>query len=1171
MTQRSSCSKVSSSKLATWVFNISLLVALLVNGSRALGQADAGVTGTITDNTGAVVGGASITITNEATSVAQHVVSGSAGTYTVRGLLPGSYSIEVDAKGFSRSLKRGVLVEVSTTGTIDFNVQTGSTAETVEVSADQISLNTTQPQLGSTIDPAVIDSLPVEVSGRGRQIDSLQFLAPGTTGNTFSHRTSGGVDFEQEILYNGIPAPQPETEGNTGNFNPPYELIQEVRVERSTFAAQFGLGQGALTYQTKSGGNRYHGDLFEINRNNLFDSVGFFNGPAFGGSNRPPTDHENNYGFTVNGPISIPHLYNGKDRTFFQYSQEWFKQNEADTAISTVPTALEKTGNFSDFVDSGTGKLIPIYDPQTGLPFPGNIIPAGRISKNSASLLADIPNPDHPGTGIGGLNSNIAAAPNAIPNIQHVFGFTIDQKLTDRQSLHYTEWRNSYTTATFINNPFVVAPNPLSSLETEPTLGSVYLLNYSNALTSHLAVTAGLGWVGEINDQFDALTGINFPAIAQSTVLPTIAFDGPNAPTNWGGGSVASVNRKLGIALVNNWLWTKGRHTFNIGGEFRRTYQDNTFNNTSGAFNFSQRTTSVPNPGDPNFGNYGSAFASYLLGLPDSVNRAGNQEEKLRNVDLSPYIQDDIKLTPHLTVNLGLRWDIQVPFTENNNQIVFLNPNATDPAAVSLTGQPIAGAANQFGYGFPGAAGYNHAQTHFGHFGPRFGFAYELNQKTVIQGGFSLAFLDGGAYEYGTNKVAINNGQLLTGLFNRARTGSNVSSYGSWDTQVLPLVQPTPFSPGLGGGEQIEAFDPIHDGFAPYSQQWVINLQRQLPFKTFLTASWVGNRVIHLPSQLNAPNQLNPQYLSLGSKLSDVFAPGQTQLDGVNLPYTNFVNDFGGGATVAQALVPFPQYSNVFNNFEGSGTTYYQSLQVELDKRLSNGLSFLVGYTLSHLLDNNGSGFSSFAAGALNKYNQKPEYVVSGADEPQTLKISGSYELPIGPKKRFFNNHGVTGQVLGGWQVGFITDYEAGTPIGVGENGSPYPNGFNRPNRNQAIPLKTGSYSQVRALFLGKTTVAQIFNPAAFTATPTQYVLGDALRDYGELRYPNAYTENANARKKFFFGERFTGILQIDYFNLLNRTYFSGPNTNISNGAFGQVTGTGSGQRQGQAQFRLEF
>ena len=229
----------------------------------------------------------------------------------------------------------------------------------------------------------------------------LQFLAPGTTGTTFSHRISGGVDFEQEIVYNGVPAPQPETEGYTTNFNPPFEMVSEFRVERSTFSAQFGLGQGALTYQMASGTNRYHGDLFEINRNSFFDSVGFFNGPAWGGSKTPPTDHENNYGFTVGGPISIPKVYNGRDRTWGHYSQEWYKQNNLDTDVSTVPTALEKTGNFTDFVDGKTGALIPIYDPTTGQQFQYNgvlnVIPPNRISPNSATLIPSIPNPDRPG------------------------------------------------------------------------------------------------------------------------------------------------------------------------------------------------------------------------------------------------------------------------------------------------------------------------------------------------------------------------------------------------------------------------------------------------------------------------------------------------------------------------------------------------------------------------------------------------------------------------------------------------------------------------------------------------------------------------------------------------------------------------------------------------------
>ena len=303
-------------------------LSLALLSSRDLyAQANAGLTGTVSDSTGAVVGGANVTITNQGTGVQSHTTTTSAGTYAVSGLTPGVYSVTVEATGFKKNIQNSVNIEVSTNSTVNITLLTGTASETVEVTAQSITLNTTQPQLGSTIEPTVVRALPNEVSGRGRQIDQLQFLAPGVTGSTFSHRVSGGVDFQQEIVYNGIPAPQPETQGYTTNFNPPFEMVDEFRVERSTFSSQFGLAQGALTYQMASGTNHYHGDLFLINRNSLFDSVGFFNGPAWGGRNSPPTDHENNYGFTVGGPISIPKLYNGRDRTFGHYSQEWYKQD----------------------------------------------------------------------------------------------------------------------------------------------------------------------------------------------------------------------------------------------------------------------------------------------------------------------------------------------------------------------------------------------------------------------------------------------------------------------------------------------------------------------------------------------------------------------------------------------------------------------------------------------------------------------------------------------------------------------------------------------------------------------------------------------------------------------------------------------------------------------------
>jgi hypothetical protein len=1150
------------------------------------------MTGTVTDASGAVVPNAEVTVTNQATTVSDKTTTSSAGTYSFKGLNPGKYNVTVELSGFKKGVKTDVTVEVSTTPTVDFVLAAGAANETVQVTADTVSLNTTQPEMGSTIEPAVVRALPIEVSGRGRQVDQLQFMAPGTTGDTFSHRVSGGVDFEQEIVYNGVPVPESETEGYTTNYNPPFELVEEYRVERSTFSAQYGLGQGALTYQMRSGTNAYHGDLFEINRNSWFDSVGFFNGPAFGGKNVPPRDNENNYGFSVGGPIWIPKVYDGHNRTFGHYSQEWYKQNSEYTDPNTVPTALQKTGDFSDFVNGSTGALIPIYVPTTpgfscagltpGEQFPGNKIPTSCLSQTSLGLInGNLPDPDRPGSGANGLDSNKSFAPFINPHIQHVWGFTVDENITQAQSLHFSMWRNSFSNFSFDGSPhrdFVIQPNPLNSMKYEPAKGTVFLLTYSYSLNPHLVMTAGAGWIGEINNQFNQ-TKYSLPAVADGVIPTNVVFDGQHAPTNFGtdGAWLQSINRKLGIAFVNNWLWTRGRNTFNIGLEIRRTYQDDNEEQTAGGrFEFSQRTTSVPNTGDPNFGKYGSSFASFLLGLPDAANRSNSQELRLRNWDYSPYIQDDIKLNPKLTVNLGLRWDIQVPFTEEHNLIVYFNQDHPG----TFPGTSIAGSATKFG-NCTGCAGYDRADIHWNHFGPRLGFAYELNRKTVLQGGFSIAFLNGGAYEYGTSKVAVNYGNLLVGSFTKSSTGGTASAYGGWDTNIMPNPPATPFTPSLGAANQINSFSK-HNGFAPYSEQWNLNVQREMGWNTLVTAAYVANRAIHLPSQNNKIDQLNPTYLAQygdvidpvtnQSVLADTFSSGRAQAMGFTEPYPNFVNDFGGGSTVVQSLVPYPQYSYIFNNFEGFGTTWYNSAQVQAEKRFTNGLSFLIGYTLSHLMDNTNSGFSSFTTGGINKYNQKPEWVTSDQNRTNTLKASGTYELPIGPGKKYVNNYKM-GNLVGGWQVGWILDYEAGTPNGPGENGIPFPNGFNRPDRNSGVGNSTASYSRARDQFIKKIPFGQIWNPAAFSVTPTQYVLGNADRNYSGQKNPAYYMEDLNAKKIFAFGERYRAILSVDYFNAFNRTRFNNPDNNRSNGTYGQVKDQGSQipNRQGQVSLRFEF
>lgn len=1136
---------------------------------KANAQALGGINGTVTDTTGASIAGASITATDVSTGVAAHAVTSSVGTYTIPGLNPGKYQVSVAAKGFKTGVHTGVTVDIAKISAVNVVLAPGATNQTVQVAASAVSLNTSQPEIGTTLEPELVKTAPIEINGMARQIDSFVFLAPGVQGNSFAKNINGGVNFESEIQFNGIPVPQPETQGYQTNFNPPYEMVNEFRVDRSTFSAQFGLAQGAVTYNMASGTNNLHGDAFEILRNQLFDSDGFFP-TKFNKVGRPiaPTDQQNNYGFTVSGPVWIPKVYNGRNKTFFLFSSDWFKQNIAQTAVGTVPTPAMKTGDFSNFVDS-TGKQIPIYDPQTGKPFPGNKIPTSRISALARSVIPAIPNPDRAGL-VFGLQSNKSPAVTSLPITQHLWGYTLDENFSGSQSIHWTQWRDTRTTSGFDNAPIVPSTNELQSLKTLPYIGSGFLLNYVKSISPNLVVTAGADWIGEINNQFDALKGVNFPGVVNSVIFPNITFDGQNKDTNWGtsGGWIQSINRKLGIAIVNNWLWTKGRNTFNIGGEFRRSYQDdNECQQCGGTFNFSQRTTSTPNTNDPNFGTYGSSFASFLLGEVDSGVRVFANELKLRNLDLSPYIQDDIKVNDRFTANLGLRWDIMVPFTENHNDIVYLNPTEPDPGAGN-----IRGAATKFG-DCVGCSGIERADIHWGHFGPRLGFSYMVNNKTVVQGGFYLDFLDGGAYEYGTSKVAVNYGNLLNGEFHRNSTATNVPGYGQWDANPMPDPPPTPFSPSVGNGNVIHSFNPKKDGLAPYNESWNANVQRQLPWNMFITVAYVGNRDIHLPSQLNPPNQPNPSVLKYGPLLGALVTSPGAVAAGIKIPYPNFVSQFGRSATVEQALSPYPQYSGVMNNFDLAGTTFYNALQVQAEKRFTNGISYLTDVTLARNMSNVDSGFSSFASHPENKYNQKPEYTVSGLDQEYSVKLVGTYELPIGPGQRYFNSKGIVGQIIGGWQAGAILDYEGGTPFGPYDNFNPLGNGFDRPNVVPGVKRKTFSYQRSIDYFTGKLKAPpKQFTTNAFALT-APFALGNSVRKYPSLRYPAYYNENVDLMKYFHITDKVVATLRMDYFNVLNRTQLHGPDIDISHSTFGEITNTSqaNSNRQGQATFRLEF
>ena len=1173
-------------------------------------QTLSGIQGTVTDQSGAVVPVAKVSVTNTATNVVSTATTSSAGSFTITDLIPGTYAIRIEKAGFAAWVSPNVRVEVGRNASVDAVLAVGNIEQSVEIAAPAIALETSEPELGASLETHVVNELPLplgsDIGARGRQIDNFLFVTPGVTGGGFSHRINGGLDFQNEVVFNGVAVAQSETQGLQTNINPPFEMVSEFRLLTSAFSAQYGLAQGVASYQFASGTNALHGDVFEIMRNSYFDARDAVTKAA---GKPAAVDHENNFGFTLGGPVYLPKIYHGKDKTFFHVSLEWYRLNQGITGTMTVPTPAMTGGDFSAFPQ-------PIYvpvnfvapagctAPAPSSQWPGNKIPTSCFSPISQSLLAgkdtQVPAPDVPGAG---FVHNKTADLKSLPTRNTLGGFSVDHNLTDKQKLHASYWRNVYNTPAEDNSaPFA---NGLSDLKNEPRIGTGFFLTYSNARSSHLVVTAGLGWMGEINNEINAHVGNPFAGVDSSEILPTISFTGDSfAPTSWGvnaNGETFSINRKLGISFDNNWLWLRGRHTFNIGWEIRRTYQDDhECQNCGGNFTFSSLTTSNGLTSGPlNENNTGSSFASFLLGMPDSAGRHFALETKLRNFYFAPYIQDNVKISPRLTLDVGLRWDIMRPFTaeavpgQPANQIVFFDPKAPNPGAIStITGQPLLGAANVLGT-CSNCAGYTRADAHFGHFSPRLGFAYRLNDKTVLLSGYALNFLDTGAYEYGVNKVAVNYGNILAGDFTASSNGTNtagycnVSSNCTWDAFHMPLPPALPFSPTIANGTgNLHQFGRDRGG-ASYVQAWNVAIQRELPLNMFMSVAYIGNRGTHLVSRLDTPNQVDPSFLSLGCVLLEPWTAAansgscvsavtpqmvlqnlgfRRDPSGFFSPYADFLNDFGPGQTLNQAIRPFPQFFGMVDNFDLSGADHYNSLQTEVQKRFTSGVSFLVAYTLSRTMSNADSGFSTFDETPVNKFNKKQLWSIAGDDRKHVLNISGLYELHIGPGKHLLN-HGNTlaRNLLGGWQLGGVFQYSSGTPLRIGANGSPLRTG-NIANLVAGQPLNVDYNNYYKGL--------PVFNASAFSS-PTRSAVGDAPRRIEGLRTAFNANENINLAKHFYFGERVGAELRMEFFNILNRMQICDPETNVDSSNFGIVSAGSVCQknspRTGQAFFKVNF
>ena len=1264
-----SASKTSALRLyATILLAFCVLAGFL--GPHLHAQALSGINGTVTDTSGAVVAGASITATNVDTRVAKKAVATSAGTYYITDLIPGTYVVRVERSGFKVFVQQNVIVVGGATSTANAVLEPGAVQEEVQVSAPSVSLQTEQPEIGTSINETLLSELPQEISGSNRQIDAFIFLVPGVTGSGFSHRINGGVDDQTEVMFNGVPESWSETSGYTFWNQPPYDSIKDVNVLTGTFSSQYGLGQGVEQYTAKSGTNQIHGDAFGFYRDSFFDAPGATAdvlGNNRGQKDAPNTDHETDWGFSVGGPVWIPKLYNGRNKAFWFVSYDRYRLAQGQQPI-TMPTPAEVQGDFSGLVNPVTGVPIPIYVPLAwgsnpslipsgcnlgalgytpGKQFPGNKIDPSCFSAASKSLLQYVPAPTSSSLEVKNFVPSFAPL-----NLETDVSVNVDYNLTDKQSVHGLYWRQYFPVPS--GTEFTSAPIDNSFINT--VLGRGIDITYANTIAPHFVVTGGFLYVFQNNDFSPThFYKGNFPGVApfsaSANILPGINFGGGAwEPDGWGArnGGLPTQNHKTGYSIMANALWEHGRHNINFGVDIRKSKQlDFECDGCSGSLTFNSITTADPNeqndfqstPGT----NTGNGFASYLLGNVDSANRSGAAPTILSNTYVAPYFQDDMQITRKLKIDWGIRWDLAFPFSNdfNSNQLTFFNPTVPNAAAISpITGQPLLGGMAQLGGAGAGCAlciGWSHMDMSWDHLSPRVGFNYQLNSKTVLLGGVSWYWLDTGAFEYGVNKVAVNYGNNLNGseTFDTGGNGSIICGtgcaysnpgYGLWDSNVAGAAGPLPAPPQL----------PLTTSFfntqfpqamtkhvrQGYDEQFVVGVQRELPWNMFLSVSGVHTHDVHLPSLLAGTGRLN--YLNYGfvqsvcpaglvSSTDCVLGQSWTSpaaqtlmaseaskynfgqytyssggCSGLTLwvPYTNFCNDYGPGGLTARAFLKYPQFRGITNNFDTNGADKYNALQMSLRKRTGSGLTFLVSYTLSRYLTNTDSGFSTFNFRGLDPNNPGREWSVGNNDQTHVISVAGVYELPFGTGKKFLNSaNRVVNNVVGGWSLGFVNTYQSGTPVqftacnGV-INCTPlfYTAGYNRPNLS-STNFNVNWNNYYNDIQGGGTP---IFNTAIFSS-PGAWTIGNAGFLYSNFRNPWYREEDISLGKKFFISERVNFDVRMEYFNAFNRFNIGNcMDTNVGDANFGLNSspgvpcqgGNANGTiipRQGQAKLQVNF
>ena len=1200
--------------VARYVTPLALAAVLSVSASAQL-AGKGSINGRIVDGTGAVVPDAEVVITDLGTNKKQAVKTNASGEYTFS-LDPGKYTIVVSRQGFKTVTQENVNVNALQTFSVDLTLPTGETSESVTVTDAPPTLETSNASIGVTIEQEMYSALPVIQDGGGqRRATDFATLLPGVSGNVSNGNLttnagivngSGSRGAVSAIYINGIPITSVAGEGDPRFVWTafPVEAVDQFQIQTTGYSAIYE-GQGVQNYTVKRGTNQLHGGIFEFFRNTALDTWTFMS--KYSSSPllpiQKPTENQHEYGIYAGFPLLKDKLF-----VFGTYDGYRFSRTVSGN-LETIPTLAMRSGNFT--ASGLSNNNTAVYDPNTTTCTGGaspscnraqfssggvsNVIPQSRFSPAAVYMQKFLPAP---------VNSN--AVDNYTPtyktglNNWNAMG-RIDYAITSKQNLSVIlAWGRQATTApagvstSSGASSNAAAPPYISSQQFAPKT-KVFMFEHTYAVSSKVVNQIkyafgrydGPGFNQTISPTFAATAaGIKgLPAGQASDSFPTVSFSGNTRINRWAG---YSSNRPVanGFVLVDNLQWNVGNHSLTFGGQVA-WMQYNFLNNATGVnplqLSFSNSLTSTYNSGTSTINsNLGHAYASYLIGAVNSgsFTLSAVPETGARYRPVSGYVQDNWKLTSKLTIDAGVRWDYFPSYQEVKDRFSYFDPNATN----SLTGTKGALA-------FGGAAGC-HCRTSvdnfWKNFGPRIGFAFQSDSKTVWRGSYGIMYTHGNA---NGGSATSRQGIGLQGYSTTPTTitanpsvGQVGANYWQLDTTYPSYTTPPTLDPTLGtfyttnstatSGQTVSYADPYYGGRSPQFINWSFGLQRQLANSTALTITYVGSQGHFLEPDSKTGrgywnNQLDPKYLSLNTKLSQTATAATLAAAGVSAPYSSFVGSTGN-PTITQALRPFPQYPGVTDAYGFVGNTRYHALQAYINQRLSHGLTYMVNYTWSRSIDNNGtfrSGYdipAAFASDGQFHAARSLDRSLSLGDQRHKFAATAAYDLPFGKGKAFGGNSMLVNALAGGWKLSGIFQAFTGSPLAITMANCP-----TNPSAQTCQPLVNPSYSgdgkkdnstprTAQAITNGYSTL----DPNAFTATPA-YTFSTAARTapLSGLFQPGNYKLDMSLRRSFPIptgglheGTKLT--IQADYFNVTNHTRFvySTANAPLATWAAGSTT-----------------